>query len=314
MVLSPLRRGASQTRHNYVKKTIMTKWQTNIREENLPLHEALALRVPTAPTAFLRQLCKKQRVTIDGTIAEAERLTRAGETIVVKASQRWLECLAKLPVKPEQILYEDSACMVLNKPAGLAIHRAEGHEDNLLHRVQDFLYLRKETFQVSPTHRLDIGTSGAVLFGKGRATISQLGQMIMAGQLSKSYLALVSGKLTPTGELDCDVPAKGKSKASLTKYKSLAAVEDYTLLELELITGRHHQIRYQLASTGHPIIGDARYRGKIINELNRPFLHCHLLTFPLSKEERIVTVKSPLPEDLQRLLLSLGFAPDTLAL
>jgi 23S rRNA-/tRNA-specific pseudouridylate synthase len=120
----------------------MTKWKINLREENLPIHEALALRVPTAPTAFLRQLCKKQRVTVNEDTAEASRLTRVGETIAVKNSQRWLECVEKLPVKPEQILYEDSDSIVLNKPAGLAIHRAVGHEDNLLHHVQDFLSLR----------------------------------------------------------------------------------------------------------------------------------------------------------------------------
>ena len=62
----------------------MTKWKISLREENLPIHEALALRVPTAPTAFLRQLCKKQRVTVNEDTAEASRLTRVGETIAVK--------------------------------------------------------------------------------------------------------------------------------------------------------------------------------------------------------------------------------------
>jgi len=288
----------------------MTKWQINLREESLPLLEALALRVPTAPTAFLRQLCKKQRVTINDTTAGAEALTRRGETIAIKPSQRWQECLDKLPIKPEQILYEDAECMVLNKPAGLAIHRAKGHEDNLLHRVQDFLALRKETFQVSPIHRLDIGTSGAVLFGKGRAAISQLGQRVIAGQLNKSYLALVSGTITISGELDFDVPAKGKSKEALTRFNMLGSVGDYTLLEVELITGRHHQIRYHLATAGHPLVGDRRYRGKNINGLNRPFLHCHRLTFPAPEDDRTVTVKSPLPQDLQQLLLALNFPPD----
>src|SRR5210317_151909 len=292
----------------------MTQWQINLREENLLLHEALALRVPTAPTAFLRQLCKKQRVSVNEDTAEASRLTRVGETIAVKNSQRWLECIEKLPVKPEQILYEDSASIVLNKPAGLAIHRAVGHEDNLLHRVQDFLSLRKENFQVSPVHRLDIGTSGAVLFGKGRAAISKLGQMLTAGQFRKSYLALVSGKLTESGELDSEVPAKGKIKEALTRYKPLASTENYTLLELQLVTGRHHQIRHQLAVSGHPIIGDVRYRGELINELSRPFLHCHQLTFPLSNDERTITVKAPLPEDLKALLLTLQFSPDVLEL
>lgn len=310
MVFSPSCRAASQTRGNYVKKLIMTKWQINIREENLPLHEALALRIPTAPTAFLRQLCKKQRVVVNGAPATAEERTRAGETVAIKSSQRWCECLDKLPVQPGQILYEDSDCMVLDKPAGLAIHRANGHEDNLLHRVQDFLYLRKETFQVSPIHRLDIGTSGAVLFGKGRATIGRLGRMITSGRLNKRYLALVCGKLTEPGELNSDVHAKGKIKDALTRFKPLDSSERYTLLDLELITGRRHQIRYQLAEAGHPIIGDTRYRGKVINELNRPFLHCYFLSFPQPKEDHIITVKSQLPEDLKKLLSTLNFTAE----
>ena len=285
----------------------MTKWKINLREENLPIHEALALRVPTAPTAFLRQLCKKQRVTVNEDTAEASRLSSVGETIAVKNSQRWLECIEKLPIKPAQILYEDSDSIVLNKPAGLAIHRAVGHEDNLLHRVQDFLSLRKETFQVSPVHRLDIGTSGAVLFGKGRAAISQLGQMMIAGQFSKSYLALVSGKLSESGELASEVPAKGKIKEALIRYKPLASTEKHTLLELQLVTGRHHQIRHQLALSGHPIIGDVRYRGELINELDRPFLHCHQLTFPRSNNELVITVKAPFPEDLTEVLVTLQF-------
>ncbi len=292
----------------------MTKWKINLREENLPLLGTMALRVPTAPTAFLRQLCKKQRVTVNGDTAEASRLSSVGETIAVKSSQRWLECIKKLPVKPEQILYEDLDSIVLNKPAGLAIHRAVGHEDNLLHRVQDFLSLRKENFQVSPVHRLDIGTSGAVLFGKGRASISQLGQMMIAGQFSKSYLALVSGKLTESGELASEVPAKGKIKEALTRYKPLVSTENYTLLELQLVTGRHHQIRHQLAVSGHPIIGDVRYRGELINELDRPFLHCHQLTFPRSNDERAITIKAPFPEDLTALLVTLQFAPTDLDL
>ncbi len=87
-----------------------------------------------------------------------------------------MECLEQSRLQPEQLLYEDEQCIVLNKPTGLAIHRAQGHDDNLLWRVQDFLRLRSETFRVAPIHRLDIGTSGAVLFGKGHAAISLLGK------------------------------------------------------------------------------------------------------------------------------------------
>ena len=289
--------------------TIMNEWKINIREGNRPLIEAISLRVPAAPRAFLRQLCKKQRITVGNHITEADRCVQAGEIITVKTSQRWLECLEKSRIPPEQILYEDKQCIVLNKPAGLAIHRAQGHDDNLLWRVQDFLRLRSETFRVAPIHRLDIGTSGAVLFGKGHAAISQLGKMIMAGQATKRYLALVSGCITLPGELNSTVPAKGRTKESLTRFRPVASTDEFTLLELELVTGRHHQIRHQLAIAGYPIMGDTRYQGKVVNDMNRPFLHCHHLAFPQPTTGAIIDVLCPLSEDLQGQLKAFGFSP-----
>jgi len=285
-----------------------TEWKTNLREEDLSLVEALALRVPAAPKALLRQLCKKQRVTVNYRPAEANSRVHADETIAVKTSQRWHECLAQSHLQPEQILYEDGQCMVVNKPAGLAIHRALGHDDNLLLRIRDFLRLRGETFQVAPIHRLDIGTSGAVLFGKGRASISQLGQMIMAGQMIKHYLALIEGCITQPGELDTAVPAKGNIKSALTRFRPIANTDRFTLLELELVTGRRHQIRHQLAATGAPIIGDTRYRGKAIEGMDRPFLHCHHLVFPQLATGQTVDIRCQLSLDLMTLLNSLGFS------
>ena len=291
---------------------LTTAWQINLRESDRPLLEALALRVPAAPIAFLRQLCKKQRVNLNGHPAEAGDLVQAGETIAVKNSQRWQECLAQSHLQPAQILYEDVQCMVLDKPAGLAIHRALGHDDNLLLRIREFLRLRRETFQVAPIHRLDIGTSGAVLFGKGRAATSQLGQMIMAGQMTKHYLALIEGCITQPGELDSSVPAKGNTKTALTRFRPVANAGRYALLELELVTGRRHQIRHQLAAAGSPIIGDTRYRGKVISDLDRPFLHCHHLAFPQPATGLTVDLRCQLPPELTTLLETLGFPPETL--
>ena len=288
----------------------LNEWQINLREEDLPLLEALSLRVPAAPKAFLRQLCKKQRVTIDGNIAKADSFVHAGETVAVKESQRWLECLEQSRIQPEQVLYEDVQCIVVNKPAGLAIHRAHGHDDNLLWHVQDFLRLRGETFQVAPVQRLDIGTSGAALFGKGHASIGQFGQMIMDGKATKRYLALVCGCVDTPGELSSAVPAKGRIKEALTRFRPIASAGEYTLLDLELVTGRRHQIRYQLATAGWPILGDTRYRGKIINAMDRPFLHCHHLSFQHPETERPVEINCPLPEELCRQLQALGFASD----
>jgi RluA family pseudouridine synthase len=286
----------------------ITEWQINLREEDLSLLEALALRVPAASGAFLRQLCKKQRVAVNKQPAEADSHVHAGDIIEVKTSQRWQECLAQSHLEPAQILYEDAQCMVVNKPAGLAIHHALDHDDNLLLRIRNFLRLRGETFQVAPIHRLDIGTSGAVLFGKGRASISQLGQMIMAGEMTKHYLALVEGCIKRSGELNSAVPAKGSMKTALSRFRPVANTNQYTLLELELVTGRHHQIRRQLAAIGSPIIGDSRYRGTVVNDMDRPFLHCHHLVFRQPATDKTVEIHCRLSQDLSMLLNFLGFS------
>jgi RluA family pseudouridine synthase len=287
--------------------TTMTEWQINRREDELPLLDALALRVPAAPRALLRQLCKKQRVAVNSCSAQAEQVVRAGETLSVRNSLRWCECLDQSHLRPGQILYEDMQCMVIDKPAGLAVHRALGHDDNLLQRVGDFLRLRGETFRVAPIHRLDIGTSGAVLIGKGRASASQLGKMIMARLATKRYLAMVAGGIAQPGELTSLVPAKGSRKDALTRFRPVAAAGSYTLLELELVTGRRHQIRRQLAEAGWPILGDTRYGGKTMPGLARMFLHCHHLTFQQPSTAASVAIFSPLPEELQDFMRALGF-------
>lgn len=291
----------------------MTKWQINICESNLTLSEALSTRAPGAPAAFLRQICKKQRVTINGAIADPDQRVKLGEAIAIKTSQRWLDILAQSPLQPEQVLYEDQYCLVLNKPPGLAIHQAAGHDDNLLTRTSNYFKLRGETFKIAPIHRLDIDTSGAVLFGKGRQAISQLGQMLMAGEMSKRYLALVHGRVPSPGRLDSPVPAKGRIKSALTTYSPVTTTGKLTLLELELVTGRRHQIRQQLATAGWPIYGDTRYNQQPVNHGIRSFLHCYHLAFKNPFSCQHVAVRCPLPADLHKLLSEFEFEPDTYA-
>lgn len=305
--LFPIRTVAPRSATGYGISTTMTEWQINIRDAGMPLIEALGVRVPAAPRALLRQLCKRQRVAVNGQVAQADQPTRAGETITVKDSERWRECLELSHLLPEQLLYEDIQCMVINKPAGLAVHYAPGHDDNLLQRVTDFLRLRHEGFRVAAIHRLDIGTSGAILIGKGSAAISLLGKMIMAGQATKRYLALIEGAVSRPGALDAPVQAKGRRKESLSSYAPVMTAGGYTLLEVELVTGRRHQIRSQLAAAGGPIVGDSRYRGKSMHGISRPFLHCHQLAFTQPATGARVEISCPLPGDLQALLGMLGF-------
>lgn len=295
-----------QDHRSYLVQSLMNEWQINNREDSLSLLEALLLRVPAAPRAFLRQACKKKRILVNTIAADTDQTVYVGDLITIRTSARFKECLEQSHIDPDQILYEDRDCIVLNKPPGLAIHKALGHSDNLLLRLSRFLKLRGETFQVSPVHRLDLGTSGAVLFGKGRAAISQLGRSITDGLFDKRYKALVSGRITEPGQLVTPVPAKGKIKEAKTSFQPVALSETYSLLELELETGRQHQIRHQLAAAARPIVGDKRYHGETIDGLKRPFLHCHHLSFPHPQTKKVISVDCPLAEDLCLALRSLG--------
>jgi hypothetical protein len=108
------------------------------------------------------------------------------------------------------------------------------------------------------------------------------------------------------------VPAKGKLRTAVTHYRRLAGNQHYSLLQLELISGRKHQIRRQLADASHPLIGDRRYGGPNILNCRQPFLHCCTLAWPGATDDRPLTVSCPLPHDLQHLLAAVDLClPDT---
>ncbi len=273
----------------------------------------LQQQIPAAPHSYLRQLLKKGKVRAGEVVLAAGDVVTTGAAISLPDSRRVRELLVlpspvePLPVKID-ILYESREILVVNKPAGLAIHNSQGHErDNLNDRVAAFLQQRGDKFRAAPVQRLDLETSGPVLFGKGKKSCSELGKLFMAGEVTKTYLALVSGRLQGRGELLSDIPAKGKIKVARTTYQALVVNEMASLLEIHLHTGRQHQIRRQLADAGHPLYGDRRYHGPTPRKLSRLFLHCRRLAFrdPFSRQH--IEVICPLPRDLSRFLPQLGF-------
>jgi 23S rRNA-/tRNA-specific pseudouridylate synthase len=280
----------------------MWQWYTTDFEAGHQLLDALALRVPAAPRAFLRQFIRKGRVRCDARPATAEMPVTSGLCLEVQATARFRELAADCGVAPQELLFEDQHALVLYKPAGLALHRAVGQDDDLVARANRFAALRHAPYRMAPVHRLDIGTSGPVLFGKGRWAAGQYGRLLMAGQISKHYLALVAAQVTGAGELTTPVTEGQQLKPALTRYRSLAAGETCTLLELDLVTGRRHQARQQLAAAGWPIVGDRRYGGPPRQGLDHPFLHCHALRFPRLETETIRQVCCPLPPPLAEIL------------
>ncbi len=278
-------------------------------EAGLPIEQLLHQRVPAAPESYLRQLLKKGKVKISDDPVKGGDCVALNDRILLPDSNRLLELLANRQIAQPQldILYETREILIVNKPARLAIHNGKGHErDNLTDQIGIFLAARGDLFRFAPIHRLDLETSGPVIFGKGKKSCSELGKLFMRGEITKSYLALVTGKIIGRGTLLSDIPAKGKLKAAESSYHTLVGNDSVSLLEIQLHTGRQHQIRRQLADAGHPLFGDQRYRGPCPRKLSRLFLHGRRLAFvePFSKQQ--IDINCPLPADLTRFLPQVG--------
>lgn len=192
-----------------------------------------------------------------------------------------------------ELPHHDESLLVANKPAGLLAvpGRGEDKQDCLIARVQ------AEFPDALTVHRLDMATSGLMLFARGAEMQGRLSRMFRERLIEKRYVALIAGRITPeTGEialpLVADWPNRPRQKVdhdtgkpSLTRYRLLGydADSDTSRVELEPITGRTHQLRVHLAAIDHPILGDALYGGR---ESGRMLLHACLLSFahPLSGE------------------------------
>lgn len=283
-------------------------WKITERENGLPLIEAMSLRIPTAQRAFLRKTCSKGRVSRTDRCLAPETPVFLGDVLEMHASQRMVEILSDAPLQPEQILFEDRHALVVEKEAGLVVHRSDRSTESLQEHVQRFVKARGEVYRIAPVHRLDIGTSGPVMFGKGVRSTGMLGKLFMAGTVHKSYLAVVCGLPPQEGRLNSPVPVHGKLKSSSTRFRRLDRIQGFALLQLSLETGRLHQLRRQLADAGWPILGDSRYRGAAWPGLNHPFLHCCLLGFMSLEEHTCRQVECPPPKQLCYILSQLGLS------
>jgi 23S rRNA pseudouridine955/2504/2580 synthase len=294
----------------------------NSAENGLTCLEILKRRISAAPDGYLAQLLRKGKILLEQEPVAAETVLHAGDRLTLPDSDR----LQKLQMTSQQatieILLENPLWMVVFKPPGIAVHRGAGHEtDNLTGRVGLWLKNRGDPFRAAPVHRLDVGTSGPVLFAKGRRAAGALGKALMAGAMEKTYLALATGSLRDDrsaenpaepfsreheGEINLPVPAKGKLKEATTRYRVLSGTSAFTLLQLDLLSGRTHQIRRHLADSGHPLAGDRRYGGPSLPGLTRPFLHCLRLVWPDPLSQIRQHVTCPLPEDLKKVLAVAG--------
>ncbi|MBN1537093.1 MAG: RluA family pseudouridine synthase [Anaerolineales bacterium] len=224
---------------------------------------------------------------------------------------------------PLDIIFENSDVMVINKPAGMVVHPAAGHNrGTLVHaalaHAPDIKGISGEA-RPGVVHRLDKNTSGLILMAKNDTTHHWLQEQFRQRKVKKTYLALVDGKPpTPSGKIDAAIgrdashrkqmaitpPGKGRNATS--EYRTIENYAQHTLLEVQPATGRTHQIRLHLAFIGCPVVGDIIYGRKHSSlPMKRHFLHAARLIIYLPGELQPRNFSAPLPPELEELLKSL---------
>lgn len=221
----------------------------------------------------------------------------------------------------DRILYEDKDLLVINKPAGIAVHGGSGVRIGLV-EVLKTMYPKSPHLEL--VHRLDLDTSGCLILAKKRSILKELHAMLREGEVKKLYWALTKGHWK-SSELRVDAPLRKnilqsgerivrvhqEGKTSLTIFTPLEKFKDATLVEAALHTGRTHQIRVHTQYRKHPIAGDEKYGDKDFNKsmrekgLKRLFLHAHSIDFTLASNKQHIHVVAPLDKELKNCLKEL---------
>lgn len=314
----------------------MQKAVIGVNEAGQRLDKFLHKFLPEASTSFLYKMLRKKNIELNGKKAEGKEMLQQGDEIRFFFSE---ETFAKFTgksalaedsgteygkaygsLKGIVVLYEDEDMLILNKPAGILTQKAEKNDLSLNEWMIGYLIAGQEitaeslhTFRPSVCNRLDRNTSGIVLCGKSLKGSQELSRMIKERAIRKFYRTIVWGNLT-TGERiqGCLKKDSQSNKVTVTKegsfietvYAPLKQLTEMTYLEVELITGKTHQIRAHMASIGHPLLGDYKYAPQKLHSafrerygLSHQLLHAYRVEFPDGK-----TVTAPLPKAFHKLL------------
>jgi 23S rRNA pseudouridine1911/1915/1917 synthase len=284
------------------------------------LDQFLALRFPALSLARIRGAIKAGAVRVNGRHTIQGWVVKAGDVVNLPEE---FDARSAHAAPPLEVIYEDDDLLVINKPAGVQTHPTGGQADTLMNALAAHLLEQaeggKELTRPMLLHRLDRDTSGVLAVAKSQRAARVLSKAFQERQVAKRYLALVHGVAkNDEGEIDAPIGEnkRGRPHWHVTPHGSPAqtrfAVKErfarHTLLELEPLTGRTHQLRIHCAHAGHPVVGDRIYKGESARPgagglgAKRQLLHAHGLTLRHPATGREMAFAAPLASDLREAL------------
>ncbi len=288
------------------------------------LDKALAWVWPQYSRTRLQNWLKQGNILINGRQMKAKDTIEGGESATLRAeiiaNEEWLA--QDIPI---EVLYEDEAIIIVNKPADLVVHPAESVPDGTLINGLLTLYPELRALpRAGIVHRLDRDTTGLLVVARKTEAHTSLVKQLQTRSMGRCYEAIVYGVMTAGGKVNAPIarhPVNRKrmavvetGKPAVSHYRVLERFAAYTRIEVKLETGRTHQIRVHMSHIGYPLVGDAAYGGRLklppgasdelidfLRQFKRQALHAKELhlTHPLTEEP--VSFLAPIPEDMQRL-------------
>ena len=243
-------------------------------------------------------------IMMDGELLRAVDPVKSGSIIIISLPEEESEYIESVEGELD-IVFEDEFILAVNKPPFMPVHPVKQHQtDTLANIVTYHMGQRGESYVFRAHNRLDRDTSGIVIIAKDKFTINKL-----KGSVSKTYFALVHGKIIQSGSVIKPIGLLEDSKIvrhvlnegtpAITHYKPIKYNDRASFLSLNLETGKTHQIRCHMAHLGHPLLGDDLYGGKA-ELISRQALHCGEMRFPHPVTGEIIELKTPVPDDMKK--------------